>query len=154
MRAVDFPLITKAERFINENQGKKLGSAGYETIVDMVVADPDKAGTYYFATSAYDAATGENFVGVYSMEETSYNWWRAYKHTYKRGDDGSAPAQLRVVGKSGSMLYLVADKVGAIRADETLISDIGPLHALDLDKPLDGLKELKAVPPTLEGKRI
>lgn len=154
MPAASFPMLAKATRFINENQGKKPGEAGYETIVDLVVPDPDKAGTYYFATSAYDAAKGENFVGVYSMEEVSYVWWRAYKKTYKRGEDGSAPAQLRVIGKEGRTLYLVADKAGTSHDGKAAISDIGPAYSLDLDKPLDGLKEVTSLPASIAGVRL
>src|SRR3989344_5640182 len=45
--ATSFPLRDKAERFINENQGKSRDAGNFETIVDLVVTDPVEADVYY-----------------------------------------------------------------------------------------------------------
>ncbi|OGL66983.1 hypothetical protein A2856_00610 [Candidatus Uhrbacteria bacterium RIFCSPHIGHO2_01_FULL_63_20] len=109
--------------------------------MDLVVTDPVEADVYYFATSSHDAALGENFVGVYRMEGTTYNWVRVYKHTYKT-DDGQSPTLLRVIARNGSDLYVVADRVNASRSAQTSVSAIGTVYVINLEKPLDGLKEV------------
>ena len=140
-----FDMRAKAEQIVNGNQGKVLGSAGYERIMTGVVADPENPTRVYFATSAYDAATGTNFAGIYGFDSKSLNWWRLYKNTYKQ-KDSVAPALLRVVAHDGERLYVVEDKVGASYPAGTIAQDVGRILAFDFAHPEEGLFPLPEPP--------
>jgi len=140
-----FDMRARAEQIVNGNQGKVPSSAGYERIMTGVVADPENPTRVYFATSAYDAATGTNFVGIYGFDTKSLNWWRLYKNTYKQ-KDSVAPALLRVVAHDGERLFVVEDRVGASYSAGTIAKDVGRILAFDFAHPEEGLFPLPEPP--------
>src|SRR3989338_6937147 len=72
----------RAQRFVNESQGKRQGNPDYETIVAGIVPDAMKADDYYFAMAGVATTPKGRFVGVYRYNTKTTAWHRLYKTTF------------------------------------------------------------------------
>ena len=87
----DWSETERAERYINESQGKPVGDADLgEKITYGIVEDPAEEGVFYFATYEWVGTrnadgeiegTADRFIGVYRYESTGGNWERLYRRT-------------------------------------------------------------------------
>ena len=129
----------RAERFVNESQGKKPGDAAYETMVSGVVRKPETSNVYYFATASAGLAEKGRFVGIYRYDSQTASWHRLYK-TYLSSGENTTDI-LRAAGLVDEKTLVLARDTFDRKPDvcESLWL-VGDLVTLNLEKPLDGLK--------------
>jgi len=138
----------KAEEIINSTQGKTVAAGTWEQIVYGVVADEADPERVYFATSQNNPAG--NFVGIYQYNTRTYQWQRFYKNAYIPSSDESAK-RLHILGKDGRNLIVAFDTMRDILEpceSAWLEGETLGLKSLNLDTPLDGLKDY-ALPSAL-----
>ncbi len=98
----------RAEKFINENQGKSKEAGTYEMIAGGAVQDATTPTLYYFATASVAADGNSAFAGLYSYDTKTRQWSRLYKETTKADADGTLRV-LKVVSLADGKVYLVRE---------------------------------------------
>lgn len=130
----------QAVRIINSTQGQRVNTQQYETIRGPVLRDGANENVVYFATGAQNA--DPHFVGIYRYDTVSNRWERKFKTTYE--SEGPLGAkQPKVIGRTGSNLIVLLDRVDRERGEcdsywLTGTENDYNLVTLDLDNPLDG----------------
>lgn len=153
---VDWSEIERAQRIINETQGKDIDQ---EEITHGVIQDPIDSDVYYFAT--YDNGSRDNgtravddrFLGIYRYQTSDHNWERIYKETYVVDEPGDPSHQFLVLGyDAGRLIVKRSQQFTEFEAcydpliAETELNLFGeevdsPLLSLNLLAPYDGLDE-------------
>ncbi len=134
-----WPYRAKAERTVNESQGK---TADQENIVGLAVPDPSDDNVWYFAT--FDS--NERFVGIYRYTVAPPAWDRLYKTAFEPEDD---MWQYLVVGYDSDRLVLRRTDAGLqfdtctsplLIAKEMTgsLESVGPLLTMNLESPYGG----------------
>ncbi len=125
-----WPYATKAERTVNESQGK---AADQENIVGLAVPDPSDDNAWYFATFDGD----ERFVGIYRYTVAPPAWDRLYKATFAPEADAWRYA---VVGYDND--YLVLQRTDINDLQDECAADLfdEPLIIMDLESPYGGFE--------------
>ena len=124
----------RAERTINETQGKAATSDAYEHIVSGVVTSAFGPDTVYFATSSSNPQ--ETFVGVYLYEATTRRWQRLFKKI-TTPQENKPSRILRVVGATDQSLILLEDEYGRkmSRCESLWLTRPEALISLSLENP-------------------
>lgn len=135
-----FSDLERAERIINSTQGKNPNTKLAEFIQTGIVADPEKEGIYYFATSTPNAQS--SFAGIYQYNIANAYWHRLLKKTFLPDTQGHT-AMWRVLGQEGQDLIIMNDKMNReVGSCESLwlkgTEDGFGLFTLNIDKPLKG----------------
>lgn len=132
----DWNELARAEKNI-----QSLGKG--QVITPQIITDPNDENHLYFATSAYDANTEENLVGIYKYNVKDFTFERIYKETRKNNAETGMPAQsLYLAGLTENGLVVMNDRQGFVPQNCAELITLQPnetrtFKRLNFDAPYD-----------------